>query len=98
MKKISLQKFMIMLFILLLNQTSTEQVFALSSRTLAYAVNTKVLTTGRAIASWPSGIPNGEKRPVLVFLPGWGGVGAVNASVSGENTNLVNEGYVTLAI
>ena len=38
------------------------------------------------------------ERPVVVFLPGWGGIGAVNASVSAQNTNLVNEGYVTLAI
>ncbi len=62
------------------------------------ASNSKVLITGRAIATWPSGIPAGETRPVIVFLPGWGGVGAVNASVSGQNMNLVNQGYVTLAI
>ncbi len=62
------------------------------------AINTKTLTVGRAIASWPSGIPVGEKRPVVVFLPGWSGSGAVNAAVSAQNTNLVNAGYVTLAI
>jgi hypothetical protein len=62
------------------------------------APNSKVLITDRAIATWPSGIPAGETRPVIVFLPGWGGVGAVKASVSGQNTNLVNQGYVTLAI
>ena len=60
--------------------------------------NTKVLTVGRAIATWPAGIPAGEKRPVVVFLPGWGGVGNVDASVTAQNTNLVNQGYVTLAI
>jgi hypothetical protein len=61
-------------------------------------ITSKTLTAGRAIASWPSGIPAGEKRPVVVFLPGWGGVGAVNASISAQNTNLANQGYVTLAI
>src|SRR5688500_1530863 len=61
-------------------------------------ITNKTLTAGRAIASWPSGIPTGEKRPVVVFLPGWGGVGAVNASISAQNTNLANQGYVTLAI
>ncbi|HMU94671.1 MAG TPA: hypothetical protein PKE43_16830, partial [Anaerolineales bacterium] len=60
--------------------------------------NSVVLTPGRAIASWPSGVPAGEKRPVVVFLPGWGGSGAVDAAVSAQNTNLVNQGYVTLAI
>jgi pimeloyl-ACP methyl ester carboxylesterase len=62
------------------------------------ASSNKVLTPGRAIASWPSDVPIGETRPVIVFLPGWGGTGAVNAYVSGQNTNLLNEGYVTLAI
>jgi hypothetical protein len=61
-------------------------------------INSKTLTAGRAIASWPSGIPAGETRPVIVFLPGWGGNGAVNASVTAQNTNLANQGYVTLAI
>ncbi len=65
---------------------------------LNLAANSKTLIAGRAIATWPAGIPAGEKRPVIVFLPGWGGVGAVNASVSGQNNNLVNQGYVTLAI
>ena len=64
----------------------------------AFTTNSKVLTAGRAIANWASGIPAGEKRPVVVFLPGWGGVGAVDAFVSAQNTNLSNEGYVTLAI
>ena len=58
----------------------------------------KVLTANKAIAAWLSDIPVGEKRPVLAFLPGWGGTGSVNASVSSQNTSLVNEGYVTLAI
>jgi len=71
--------------------TTTEVVTAL-------AVNTKVLTPGRAIASWPTGIPVGQDRPVLVFLPGWGGSGAVGASVSSQNLIFVDEGYVTLAI
>ncbi|MEI6206852.1 MAG: cellulase family glycosylhydrolase [Desulfuromonadales bacterium] len=62
------------------------------------AANSKVLTPGRAIATWPSGIPAGEKRPVVVFLPGWDGAGNVDAAVSAQNTNLVNAGYVTLAI
>ena len=57
-----------------------------------------VLTPGRAIATWPSGVPAGEKRPVVVFLPGWGGSGSVDAAISAQNTNLVNQGYVTLAI
>ena len=61
-------------------------------------MNSKVLTPGRAIAAWPSGIPSGEKRPVVIFLPGWGGEGDLNAWISPQNTNLVNEGYVTLAI
>jgi hypothetical protein len=82
-------------------------VFMLASAGMAYADVAAmpnlapisiVLTPGRAIATWPSGVPAGEKRPVVVFLPGWGGIGAVDASVSGQNTNLVNEGYVTLAI
>ncbi len=59
---------------------------------------TKVLTANKAIATWLSNIPGGERRPVLVFLPGWGGVGSVNAYVSSQNINFVNEGYVTLAI
>lgn len=62
------------------------------------AVNTKTLTPNKAIASWQTGIPSGEKRPVVVFLPGWGGVGGVNASISAQNTNVTNQGYVTLAI
>jgi len=59
--------------------------------------NSKALTVN-AIANWQSGIPDGEKRPVVVFLPGWNGSGAVSASISAQNTNLVNQGYVTLAI
>jgi hypothetical protein len=61
-------------------------------------IQNRTLTANRAIASWPSGIPAGETRPVIVFLPGWGGNGAVNASISAQNTNLANQGYVTLAI
>ena len=60
--------------------------------------NTTTLIPNRAIAAWSSDIPNGEKRPVIVFLPGWGGTGAVDAYISGQNTNFVNQGYVTLAI
>jgi hypothetical protein len=66
--------------------------------TTSILATTKVLTPGRAIASWPPGVPAGERRPVLVFLPGWGGSGAVDASISSQNTNLMNQGYVTLAI
>jgi endoglucanase len=62
------------------------------------AAGSKPLNGGWAIATWPEGIPAGEKRPIVVFLPGWGGAGDVAASVSAQNTNLVNEGYVTLAI
>lgn len=62
------------------------------------AINTKTLTPNKAIASWQTGIPIGEKRPVVVFLPGWGGVGGVNASISPQNTNVADQGYVTLAI
>jgi mannan endo-1,4-beta-mannosidase len=62
------------------------------------AAGSKVLILNRAIANWPGNVPAGEKRPVVVFLPGWGGAGNVNASVSAQNTNLVNQGYVTLAI
>lgn len=61
-------------------------------------INSKILTAGRAIANWPANIPAGEKRPVLVFLPGWGGTGAVDASIDAQNTLLANQGYVTLAI
>lgn len=64
----------------------------------ALTINSKTLTPNKAIANWPSGVPAGEKRPVIVFLPGWGGVGGVNATISAQNTNLVNQGYVTLAI
>ncbi|HNE04683.1 MAG TPA: hypothetical protein PLT08_09205, partial [Anaerolineales bacterium] len=64
----------------------------------ALTINSKTLTPNKAIASWASGIPAGEKRPVIVFLPGWGGVGGVDAAISAQNTNLVNQGYVTLAI
>ncbi len=98
MKKRLLGKALFALLFLVLNLTPARQAFAISSDISNLSTNSKVLTPDRAIASWPSGIPVGEKRPVLVFLPGWGGVGAVNASVSAQNTNLVNEGYVTLAI
>jgi Cellulase (glycosyl hydrolase family 5) len=85
-------------FLILAFLTPAGQVFAGSFDSPNLSVISKILTAGRAIAAWPSGIPAGEKRPVLVFLPGWGGVGAVAAAITGENTNLVNEGYVTLAI
>ncbi len=90
------KQLLITLFIVILSAiTHTSATASTSSYLLA---NSKILTTDRAIATWPSTIPAGEKRPVVIFLPGWGGVGAVNASVSSQNTNLVNEGYVTLAI
>jgi len=78
-------------------------VFALGlvERTLAHpslSTNSKILIAGWAVATWPMDVPAGENRPVLVFLPGWGGVGNVNAAVSAQNMNLVNQGYVTLAI
>jgi hypothetical protein len=85
---------LLVLLILVQNWTPTGHAIAASP----LLINSKILTAGRAIANWPSGIPGSEKHPVLIFLPGWGGVGAVNASVSAQNTNLVNEGYVTLAI
>jgi hypothetical protein len=62
------------------------------------AAVTKELDPGRAIATWPSGVPGGETRPVVVFLPGWEGCYAVDASVSAQNANLVDQGYVTLAV
>jgi hypothetical protein len=64
----------------------------------APVIQSKTLTNARAIAAWKSTIPAGEKRPVIVFLPGWGGVGNVNATRSGQNDLLANEGYVTLAV
>lgn len=57
-----------------------------------------VLTSNLAIAQWPAAIPTGEKRPVLVYLPGWGGAGNVDAAVSGESVLMKDQGYVTLAI
>jgi len=78
--------------------TQAGSIFSVASAMTMLAANSKTLTAGRAIANWPTGIPSGEKRPVVVFLPGWGGVGAVDATVSAQNTNLTNEGYVTLAI
>jgi len=98
MKKQFLYKSLLILLILVLQLTPISQTFADSSDIPNLLVNNKVLTPGRAIASWSSEIPNGEKHPVLVFLPGWGGAGAVDAYVSTENINLVNQGYVTLAI
>ncbi len=62
------------------------------------AAGSKVLTANLAIAEWPAAIPAGEKRPVLVYLPGWNGTGNVNASVGGESVLMKNQGYVTLAI
>ena len=64
----------------------------------APVIQTKTLTSARAIAAWKSTIPAGEKRPVIVFLPGWGGVGNVDATRGAQNDLLANEGYVTLAI
>jgi hypothetical protein len=93
MRKISNSRALFLLFIILLNLTSINEVRATSSDVPSAAPVTKILTAGRAIATWPSGIPAGEKRPVIVFLPGWGGSGAVNAFVSAENTGLVNQGY-----
>lgn len=87
-----------LLLIAILTLTFAGQIFSVAEAKPSSAIINKTLTSGRAIASWPSGIPAGEKRPVVVFLPGWGGTGAVNASISSQNTNLVNEGYVTLAI
>jgi hypothetical protein len=57
-----------------------------------------VLTSNLAIAEWPAAIPAGEKRPVLVYLPGWDGASNVNAAVSAESVLMKNQGYVTLAI
>jgi hypothetical protein len=83
------------IFVLALIQAESAYTAPISQPLLS---ETKVLTTGRAIASWPTGVPGGEKRPVVVFLPGWGGSGSVDAAISAQNTNLVNQGYVTLAI
>jgi hypothetical protein len=87
-----------LILITALTLTLAGQIFSVAEAMPNLAVNSKTLTAGRAIATWNTGIPAGEKRPVVVFLPGWGGSGAVNAAVSAQNTNLVNEGYVTLAI
>ena len=87
-----------LILIAALTLTLSGRVFSVAEAKPLLAVNSKTLTAGRAIATWPTGIPINERRPVVVFLPGWGGIGAVNASVSAQNTNLVNEGYVTLAI
>jgi hypothetical protein len=88
----------LLVLIAALTLTLSGRIFSVAEAMPMLAVNSKILTPGRAIATWPTGIPANEKRPVVVFLPGWGGVGAVNASVSAQNTNLANEGYVTLAI
>ena len=87
-----------LILIAVLTLTLAGRLFSVAEAMPMLAANRKILTPGRAIATWPTGIPAGEKRPVVIFLPGWGGVGAVNAAVSAQNTNLVNEGYVTLAI
>jgi len=86
------------ILIAVLTLTVAGQIFSAAKAMPALTTNSKTLTPGRAIANWTSGIPASEKRPVVVFLPGWGGVGAVNAYISAQNTNLSNEGYVTLAI
>jgi len=91
MKKQQPYKSSFVLLILALTLTLIGQAFSA-------AAATKDVIPGLAIATWPDGIPAGEKRPVVVFLPGWDGAGGVPASVSAQNTNLVNQGYVTLAI
>jgi hypothetical protein len=58
----------------------------------------KTLTDKKAIAQWPANVPAGEKRPVIVFTPGWNGTGNVDAAIGGDNTAIKNQGYVTLAI
>lgn len=93
MKKQQPYKSSFVLLILALTLTLIGQAFS-----AAAATKDLIPPGGRAIATWPDGIPAGEKRPVVVFLPGWGGAGGVPASVSAQNTNLVNQGYVTLAI
>jgi len=82
---------------------TTCTINALNANKIISPVTTTAVTPpkvllGGAIANWPAGIPGGEKRPVVVFLPGWGGCANVPAALSGQNTNLVNQGYVTLAI
>lgn len=59
---------------------------------------TKTLTANHAIAGWDANIPVGQKRPVVVFTPGWGGNTNVNASQTALNKDFVNKGYITLAI
>lgn len=61
-------------------------------------VQTKTLIDQLAIASWFGPLDDGDQRPVVVFTPGWGGSGNVNASISALNRRFVDEGYVTLAI
>lgn len=85
------------------NKTSGNNTLAVSGVGVAASggsplPTSKTLTAGRAIAGWDSKIAAGQKRPVVVFTPGWGGLGAVNASQSALNKKMVNEGYVTLAI
>lgn len=85
------------------NKTSGNNTLAVSGVGVAASggspsPTSKTLTAGRAIAGWDSKIAAGQKRPVVVFTPGWGGSGAVNASQSTLNKKMVNEGYVTLAI
>jgi hypothetical protein len=96
MKKQWLYK--ILILVISLTLMAAGQSSSAASAMPSLSTNSKVLIPGRAIATWPSAIPVGEKRPVVVFLPGWGGAGAVTASVTAQNMNLVNEGYVTLAI
>lgn len=61
-------------------------------------VQTRTLIEKRAIASWNEPVATDDPRPVLVFMPGWGGNGSVDATVSTLNALLANEGYVTLAV
>lgn len=85
------------------NKTSGNNTLAVSGVGVAASggspsPTSKTLTAGRAIAGWNANIPAGQKRPVVVFMPGWGGSGAVNAGQTALNQKMVKEGYVTLAV
>lgn len=49
-----------------------------------------------ATLSYPSGAQG--PRPVIVFLPGWGGVGDVPASVGAQAQAAAKAGYVTVSV
>ena len=98
MKNYWLYKTSSILFIIVLTFTLIGQTSFMVAARPGTAINNKVLIANKAIAGWSSEIPNGEKRPVVVFLPGWGGSGSVNAGVSGQNSSFINEGYITLSI